>query len=267
MAPGASRHVQQAGLGQLRTGPDGRRQGAPPGRRRARGPVGRRQDHPPACGGRAGSGAGRPEGDARLRGGPTPATSAASKSAGIEPVGANAYLLVSSEEGYLRSGATIKKIGGGPRLALVQDLYAIDPIGREGTEERLHEIVREGTLTEYKEKPEFAKERVHAPPLLSMWKPPTPYEGHKWGMAIDLGKCTGCNACVTACQAENNIPVTGREPVSMGREMFWLRIDRYYKGEPEQAEVSFQPMPCQQCENAPCEQVCPVGATMHSKRA
>ncbi len=187
------------------------------------------------------------------------------KSAEIEPVGANAYLLVSSEDGYLRSGATIQKIGGGPRLAMVQDLYAIDPIGHEGTAERLHQIVREGTLEEYREKPEFAKERVHSPPLLSMWKPPTPYEGHKWGMAVDLGKCIGCNACVTACQAENNIPVTGREPVSMGREMFWLRIDRYYKGEPEDAEVSFQPMPCQQCENAPCEQVCPVGATMHSK--
>ncbi len=184
---------------------------------------------------------------------------------GIAPVGANAYSIRTSAGYTVAAGATLALAGEGERLAYSQDLYGIDKLGQEGIQERLPEIVREGTLTEYREKPHFAAEKVESKPLLSLWVPPVSYEGHKWGMSVDLNKCIGCSACVTACQAENNIPVVGRKPMSMGREMFWLRVDRYYKGEPASAEIAFQPLPCQQCENAPCEQVCPVGATVHSR--
>jgi MoCo/4Fe-4S cofactor protein with predicted Tat translocation signal len=183
----------------------------------------------------------------------------------IDPVGANAYALRSIEGYQIVTGVSIQSHGTvSYRVSSTQDIYTVGEIGQQGTQERLPELVREGTLEELKKNPEFVAEVVEHNPLLSLWVPPVSYDGHKWGMSIDLNKCIGCSACVTACQAENNIPVVGKLNVAKGREMLWLRVDRYYKGEPEDAEVAFQPIPCQQCENAPCEQVCPVGATMHS---
>jgi len=186
---------------------------------------------------------------------------------GSEPdpvVGVNAYRLRSKRLWDFARGASIKPSSDRYRMATTQDKHTIDRIGKFGTEDRLPMLVRTATFTQYEEHPDFAKHAVHHPPLLSLWKEPVKYEGHRWGMSIDLNKCTGCSGCVVACQAENNIPTVGKERVYMGREMQWLRIDRYFKGDPEQPEVVNQPVPCMQCEHAPCEQVCPVGATSHS---
>jgi molybdopterin-containing oxidoreductase family iron-sulfur binding subunit len=126
--------------------------------------------------------------------------------------------------------------------------------------------VRLGTLAKYTQDPEFAHKdpfEETPPPGLTIY-PQWPYEGHKWGMSIDLNSCVGCNACVMACNMENNIAVVGKHQVFRGRIMHWLRIDRYYFGGPDAPKLFFEPVPCMHCENAPCELVCPVGATVHS---
>jgi len=121
-------------------------------------------------------------------------------------------------------------------------------------------IIREATLDHYKKEPHFADEET---PLFSLWTEHEYKKSPQWGMVIDLNACTGCNACAVACQSENNVPVVGKDQVRRGREMAWLRIDRYFTGEPADPTAAFQPVPCMQCENAPCEQVCPVAATVH----
>ncbi|NLS95453.1 MAG: TAT-variant-translocated molybdopterin oxidoreductase [Planctomycetaceae bacterium] len=187
----------------------------------------------------------------------------------VAPVGVDAYAIRPSASPWF-APATVAVTGKTSRLATTQDHHAIDTIALKGIARRLGELVRETTQTELHEHPEVIAHALHLPggveeeQLKSLWTEHS-YDGRRWGMSIDMNKCIGCGACVVACQAENNIPVVGKERVLKGREMHWLRIDRYFRGDPENPSVSHQPVACQQCENAPCEQVCPVAATVHSK--
>lgn len=153
---------------------------------------------------------------------------------------------------FLAPNVKLTKTGKFQELALTQEHHSLE--GRD--------IVFETTYDDFKKNPQSGIVH-HVEKLDSMWSGHE-YKGYRWGMTIDLNRCTGCSACVLACSVENNVPVVGVEEVRRGREMHWIRIDRYYKGTPENPQTVLQPMTCQHCENAPCETVCPVLATMHN---
>ncbi len=193
-------------------------------------------------------------------------------------LGFNAYAIRTSNALLFAPGATLTKTGKTYEFAVTKSHYTDhrsleaggDGSGThslEGNEANTRGIIRYATLDEFKENPNFAHDEEKEPedpePDTSMfnnWR----YDKNAWGMAIDMNSCVGCNACIVSCYAENNIAVVGRHNTMTGRIMQWIRIDTYFEGDLDAPKAHFQPMTCQQCENAPCEQVCPVGATVHS---
>ncbi len=171
-----------------------------------------------------------------------------------EGTGFNAYHLRVSGQPWGGAGLDIKKTGRRYPLAVTQDHHSME--GRP--------VVRSAVIEEFRKDPLFAIHEEPPPsPLLTLY-PEFQKTTYAWGMAIDHNACVGCNACVIACQAENNIPVVGKQEVLNAREMHWIRIDRYFEGDVADPKIFYQPMLCQHCETAPCEVVCPVAATVHS---
>ncbi len=200
-------------------------------------------------------------------------------------VGFNTYALRTTAAMTTVPGArvTVSATGGRYKLACTQEHHLLDDVGMWGREKRVGQpgaggyTIHEAPFADYRDDPQLFRRDEHGNVHLQLFEPPSSFnEPHAWGMAIDMNSCIGCNACVMACQAENNVPIVGKEQVIRGREMHWLRIDRYFKAEVaaqasaqrfdqalESAQVVYQPMMCVHCENAPCEQVCPVAATVH----
>jgi Fe-S-cluster-containing dehydrogenase component len=169
------------------------------------------------------------------------------------------YALRYSATPWSAADVKITKAGGTYKLASTQGYQTM-----ETQDGNTRPLVRTASLDEYHKDPEFAKEEE--PPKELTLYPGYDYskEPYAWGMAIDMNACVGCNNCMIACQSENNVPVVGKEQVVKGRHMHWIRVDAYYQGDRDNPKAYFQPVPCMQCENAPCELVCPVGATTHS---
>ena len=173
-------------------------------------------------------------------------------------MGFNPYGLRTANAMWQDAGLDAQKIGGSYQFAAVQEYHALD------TPDNRH-IIHKGTLAEFKKNPESVHDGAEVPPRNLTMYPEWDYsKGYAWGMTVDLNACTGCGACVVACQAENNIAVVGKDQVRRGRFMQWLRVDSYYQGSEADPAIYNQPVPCMQCENAPCELVCPVQATTHS---
>ncbi|MGH9356048.1 MAG: TAT-variant-translocated molybdopterin oxidoreductase [Terriglobia bacterium] len=185
--------------------------------------------------------------------------------------GFNAYAIRPAGSPWGGSGLEIKKTGMGYDLAVTQHHHVIGkgshPTEGESAAAFQRDLVRVSTIDEFGRNPDFAKDPSEMTTQAQSLYPvlPSPYDfkkGPQWGMSIDLSACIGCNACVIACQAENNIAVVGKDQVSRGRAMHWIRVDTYYRGGLDDPEIYNEAVPCMQCENAPCEYVCPVGATM-----
>jgi MoCo/4Fe-4S cofactor protein with predicted Tat translocation signal len=191
-------------------------------------------------------------------------------------LGFNAYELRTSQNLWTLPGAEIRGLGGRYDFASTQNHHVLPQgkrqsgMGEDGEiplagdqAEKRHLVITK-TIEELRRDPKVVQKTREAPEVDETLYPHWKYDGHKWGMAIDLNVCTGCSSCVIACQAENNIPVVGKEQVRRGREMHWIRVDRYYAGDMDDPRIHNQPVPCMHCENAPCEVVCPVAATVHS---
>ena len=181
--------------------------------------------------------------------------------------GFNAYALRSAGGAWISNDLRLERTGARYDLAATQIHHLIDREGHKVEEESVEafnrDLVRIANLDDFRKNPMFARDIGEKAEDISLY-PGFPSPGYAWGMSIDLNNCIGCNACVVACQAENNIPVVGKDQVIAGREMHWIRVDTYFRGDMDNPEAYSEPMPCMQCENAPCEVVCPVGATVHS---